>query len=148
SSRSFSRCSSRFSAAASMTPARNRGRCPGVRSAASVRPPRASSAAAALLVLACAWMCAICPASAFAAADIRVAIAEGVASVDVGGGPMVVADLKGHPLTDQAPTWLRLKSSGGGVDAQGRRASGVRLTAVDGGTLRVGARDYPGALEI
>jgi stage II sporulation protein D len=132
-----------------VAPAHDRHRAPGVGPAAIVKSPRVSSAAAvALLVLTCAWRCAIFPAAALAADDIRVAIAEGVASVDVGGGPMVVADLRGRLLTDQTPTWLRLKSAGGGVDAQGRRVGGVRLTAVDGGTLRVGTREYPGALEI
>ena len=132
-----------------MTLARSRARSTGAGPGALVKPPRASSRVAfALPFLACAWLSAISAVPALAADDIRVAIAEGVASVDVGGGPMLVADLKGRPLTDQSPTWLRLKSAGGSVDAQGRRASGVRLTAADGGTLRVGTREYSGALEI
>jgi len=132
-----------------MTLARSRARSTGAGPGALVKLPRASSRVAfALPFLACAWLSAISAVPALAADDIRVAIAEGVASVDVGGGPMLVADLKGRPLTDQSPTWLRLKSAGGSVDAQGRRASGVRLTAADGGTLRVGTREYSGALEI
>ena len=87
-------------------------------------------------------------APALAADDIRVAIAEGVSSVDVGGGPMVVADLTGRPLTDHTPTWLRVKLVDGKVEVQDRRAAGVRLIPADGGALRVGTREYPGALEI
>jgi stage II sporulation protein D len=88
------------------------------------------------------------PVSAVAADNIRVAIAEGVPSVDVGGGPMIVADLTGRPLTDRTPTWLRVKLADGRVEAQDRRAAGVRLIPVDGGALRIGTHEYPGVLEI
>jgi stage II sporulation protein D len=114
-----------------------------------VRVARGSSGAIGpLLLLVQALLGTGGPAPAFAAADIRVAIAEGAPSVDVGGGPMVVADLTGRPLTDQTPTWLRVKLADGGVEVKDRRAAGVRLIPVDGGALRVGTREYPGALEI
>jgi stage II sporulation protein D len=102
--------------------------------------------AATLLALALLGAGVLAP--ALAADDIRVAIAEGVPSVDVGAGPMVVADLTGRPLTDQMPTWLRVKLADGGVEVKGRRAAGVRLIPMDGGALRVGSREYLGALEI
>ena len=76
------------------------------------------------------------------------AVLEGVRTVEVGGGPMIVADLGGGLLHSEAPTWLRATARGGAIEVQGRSARGVRLTPERGGFLRVNKREYPGALEI
>jgi stage II sporulation protein D len=108
--------------------------------------PRLIRRAGALLALALLpWA-----AAAAAADDIRVAIAEGLRTVEVGGGPMMVSDLAGRAVVEDSPTWLRatwtsraLEVSGGG-----RRVDGLRLVPGDAGFLRLNGREYPGALEI
>ncbi len=104
-----------------------------------------------LAVLALGW-----GAPARAADEIRVAIFEEARTVEVGGGPMVISDLAGRLLMDDTPTWLRVVPQSGGVEVRYQRAApvriqhgaGVRLTRVDGGSLRVNGREYPGAIEV
>ena len=86
--------------------------------------------------------------TAHAAGEIRVAILEGVRSVDVGGGPMLVADRDGQRLVAQTPTWLRIAQRNGELEVQGRRATAVRLLPLGHGFLRIGTREYPGAVEV
>ncbi len=87
---------------------------------------------------------------ALAAGDIRVAIADGLRTVEVGGGPMMISDLSGRAVVNDSPTWLRATLKGGGLEVSGggRRADGLRLAPGDTGFLRVNGREYPGALEI
>jgi stage II sporulation protein D len=86
--------------------------------------------------------------AAFASGDIRVAIAEGLRTVEVGGGPMMVSDLAGRVVVDESPTWLRASLKNGTIETGGRRVDGLRLAPADAGFLRVNNREYPGALEI
>ncbi len=88
------------------------------------------------------------PVRVLAADEIRVAIAEGTQTVEVGGGPMGINDLAGQPLVDETPSWLRVVQRNGGVEVQGRRVAGVRLVPAAGGALRVNTREYAGAIEI
>jgi len=105
----------------------------------------------AVLVLTLGWAPA-----ARAAGTIRVAVVEGARTVEVGGGPMVVSDAAGRPLTDDTPTWLRVIPQSGGVEVRSQgaggvqiqRAASVRLTPIPGGGLRLNGRDYPGVLEV
>ena len=85
-----------------------------------------------------------------AAADIRVAIAEGLHTVEVGGGPMMVSDLTGRAVVEDSPTWLRVTWKNGALEVSGggRRVDGLRLAPGDTGFLRLNGREYPGALEI
>jgi stage II sporulation protein D len=91
-----------------------------------------------------------------AADEIRVAIIEETRAVEVGGGPMVIRDLGGRPLTVDTPTWLRALPVRGGVEVRRRqtgevsvlRATGVRLSSADGGGLRMNGRVYPGTIEL
>lgn len=76
------------------------------------------------------------------------AIAEGVRSVEVGGGPMMVSDLAGRAVVSDSPTWIRVSLKDGGLETGGRRVDGLRLAPADTGALRVSGREYPGALEI
>jgi stage II sporulation protein D len=85
---------------------------------------------------------------ALADADIRVAIAEGLRTIEVGGGPMMVSDLAGRVVVDDSPTWLRATLKNGALETGGRRVDGLRLAPADAGFLRVNNREYPGALEI
>jgi stage II sporulation protein D len=85
-----------------------------------------------------------------AAGDIRVAIAEGLRTVEVGGGPMMVSDLTGRAVVEDSPTWLRATWKNGALEVSGggRRVDGLRLAPGDTGFLRLNGREYPGALEI
>ena len=93
---------------------------------------------------------------ASAADQIRVGIIEGARTVEVGGGPMVVRDLTGRQLTDDTPTWLRTVPRDGGVEIRRHGGAGVRveyasrvrLTPVNGESLRLNGRDYPGTIEL
>ena len=85
---------------------------------------------------------------ALAAGDIRVAIADGLKTVEVGGGPMMVSDLTGRSVVNDSPTWLRATLRNGVIEVAGRRVDGLRLAPADVGFLRVNNREYPGALEI
>ncbi len=104
-----------------------------------------------LALLALGWV-----GSARAADEIRVAIAEDARTIEVGGGPMVISDPAGRPLTDDTPTWLRVVPQNGGVEVRSRGAAGVeiehapsvRLSLVNGGGLRVNGREYAGTLEV
>ncbi len=79
------------------------------------------------------------------------AVLDGVASVEVGSGPLDVRDGEGRSLLAEPPTWLRLAERPGGVEV---RAHGIvvsralRVVSASGGTVRVNDRDYPGAVEV
>jgi stage II sporulation protein D len=79
-----------------------------------------------------------------------VAIADGLRTVEVGGGPMMVSDLTGRAVVDDSPTWLRASLRNGTIEVsgRGRTVDGLRLAPADAGFLRVNGREYPGALEI
>ena len=87
---------------------------------------------------------------ALAAGDIRVAIADGLRTVEVGGGPMMVSDLAGRAVVADSPTWLRATVKNGALEISGggRRVDGLRLASGDTGFLRVNGREYAGALEL
>jgi stage II sporulation protein D len=87
-------------------------------------------------------------APALGADDIRVAIVDGLRTVEVGGGPMMVSDLNGRAVVADSPTWLRASLKDGSVEVSGRRVNGLRLAPADTGFLRLNGREYPGALEI
>lgn len=69
---------------------------------------------------------------------------------------MVVRDASGRQLTDDTPTWLRAVPQNGGVEIRRQGAAGVRieyasrvrLTPVNGESLRLNGRDYPGTIEL
>jgi stage II sporulation protein D len=107
-----------------------------------MRAPRALLVPALLLSL------LLSAGSALAAGDIRVAIADGLKTVEVGGGPMMVSDLTGRSVVNDSPTWLRATLKNGVIEVAGRRVDGLRLAPADVGFLRVNNREYPGALEI
>ncbi len=83
-----------------------------------------------------------------AAGDIRVAIADGLKTVEVGGGPMMVSDLAGRSVVNDSPTWLRATLKNGAIEVAGRQVEGLRLAPADVGSLRTNNREYPGVLEI
>lgn len=84
---------------------------------------------------------------------IRVAIADGVPSVELGGGALALHDLAGRPLTATAPTWIRLVARGGtlevrGLGREGLRVDALRATSARRSVVRVGGVDYPGVVEV
>jgi stage II sporulation protein D len=92
-------------------------------------------------------------APALAQGTIRVGLGEGLRTLEVGGGPLAVQDLAGRPLLRETPSWLRVAPVNGSVEVRGaairgRRANGFRLVPVDGRSLRVAGRHYPGVVEI
>ena len=93
------------------------------------------------------------PVPAWAGGDMRVALAEGARVVELGGGPLVLRDLVGRPLTRLSPSWIRVVERGDGIEIRGLgrnvlRLDALRVTAVHGGAVRVNALDYAGAVEI
>ena len=96
------------------------------------------------------------PSMARASDEIRVAIAEGARAIEVGGGPMALTGPGGRALADDTPTWVRAAPAAGGVELRTQRAGkvrvirapSVRLIPVDGDSLRVNSRAYPGAVLI
>jgi stage II sporulation protein D len=90
-------------------------------------------------------------APAIAGETVRVAVLEGAASVEVGGGPLVLGTVEGRSLVARAPTWLRLRARPGGIEVRGAHAPlvpAIRVVSAQGGAVRVNARDYPGAVEV
>jgi stage II sporulation protein D len=110
-----------------------------------MRPRPIRRAGALLALVALLWA-----GPAAAAGDIRVAIAEGLRTVEVGGGPMMVSDLVGRAVVEDSPTWLRATWTSVAIEVSGggRRVDGLRVAPGDTGFLRLNGREYPGALEI
>jgi stage II sporulation protein D (peptidoglycan lytic transglycosylase) len=77
-----------------------------------------------------------------------VAVADGLRTVEVGGGPMMVSDLAGRAVVPDSPTWIRVSLKNGGLETAGRPVDGLRLAPADTGALRLNGREYSGALEI
>jgi stage II sporulation protein D len=90
---------------------------------------------------------------AWATGEIRVALAEGARTVELGGGALVLQDLEGRRLSRVSSTWLRVVAHGSGVEVRGlgrgaARLTGVRVTAGGGAAVRVGNFAYPGTVEV
>lgn len=108
------------------------------------------------MILALAWFAVTIFAAGPALAagdDIRVALADGVHSIELGGGPLALHDLAGRPLTGATPTWIRVVERGAGLEVrgvgrQGLRADALRVVAARKGAVRVGGSDYPGVVEL
>ena len=118
----------------------------------ALRPPLRRRAPAALTVVLAAFASlALGLADARAAGEIRVAVLERVATVELGGTPLDVRDLADRPLVAPAPTWFRVVARPEGVEARGVRIpvqEGLRVRSATGGAVRVNTRDYPGLVEI
>jgi stage II sporulation protein D len=79
---------------------------------------------------------------------IRVAVADGLRSVEVAGGAVRVTDAEGQPLLPTRPGSVRVALRGATLEVEGRRAAAARLVGAGAGGLRLGGREYPGALEV
>src|SRR5262249_2385445 len=117
------------------------------RTTLSARGPRVSLTRV-LLLLALTALASAFAGHALAADEIRVAIAEGLKSLEVGGGPMLLSHLAGQPLMEETPTWLRAVAREGAIELLGKRVAGVRLVPAGRTLFRFNNREYPGALEI
>ena len=112
---------------------------------------RGAAARAGLVALALLGLLALRAGPALAAGEIRVAVIEGAAVVEVGGGPLEVRDAAGRAVLAGTPTWLRLVAGRGGVEVRGVRLPvlpGFLIASATGGAVRVNTRDYPGVIEI
>ncbi|MBI2553539.1 MAG: SpoIID/LytB domain-containing protein [Candidatus Rokubacteria bacterium] len=88
------------------------------------------------------------PAPASASGMIRVAVADGLKSVEVGGDAVLVTDLDGQPLLTKRVPSVRVALRNGGLEVEGRRVAGARLSPSATGTLRLNGREYPGWFEV
>jgi len=79
---------------------------------------------------------------------IRVAVADGQRSVEVGGGAILVTDLTGQPVLQGRPPSVRVALRNGGLDLEGLRVTAARLQPSGSGTLRFNGREYPGSLDV
>ena len=60
------------------------------------------------------------------------AILDGVRTVEISGGPMMVGDTAGRPFAGEAPAWIRATLRQGQIEVLGRSASAVRLVPMIG----------------
>ena len=122
----------------------------GARATVSIRRAHAGPALLALAVAVGSTVGAAGPASALP--PIRIALADGLRHVEIGARePVTVLDPAGGSLYSlSGPRILRVVPSGTGLDVVGARRSDLRALRFEarGGSLRVGVRDYIGALEV
>src|SRR5215472_10523883 len=108
----------------------------------TLAPPLALRATLALLVV-------VLPTSVVAAPDdIRVALAEGVATVEIGGGPMLVQDLIGRALAEEPVAFVRVLRRDAAIEWRGQRLAGLRVVPAGGGPLRFQQRLYLGVIDV
>lgn len=93
-------------------------------------------------------LASLLPAPALAGGLIRVAVADGVRSVEISGGPIRVTDLSDVALLENTPSRLRLALRNGGIALDGRPLPAVRLRPEGDRGLRLNGREYPGTLEV
>jgi stage II sporulation protein D len=116
-------------------------------------PIRRTAAAPAVLALGVALGCLVGMAGpAGALPPVRISLADGLRHVEIGAAEAVtVLDPAGGPLfTLAGPRTLRVVPSGTGLDVVGARRMDLRALRfeVRSGPLRVGVREYVGALEV
>ena len=104
--------------------------------------PRALLPALALLVVVALHV------PAHAAGDIRVGLSQGLATVEIGGGPMLVQDLNGRALATEPVSFFRALRRESIVEWRGQRVAGLRVVPAGGGALRFQQRVYPGAIDV
>ena len=75
-------------------------------------------------------------------------LGEGLAAVEIGGGPMLVQDLGGRPLSGDPVAFFRALRRDAAVEWRSQRVSGLRIVPAGGGPLRFQQRLYPGVIDI
>src|SRR5215470_9601811 len=85
---------------------------------------------------------------AHASGEIRVGLGEGLASVEIGGGPMLVQDLSGRLLSGDPVAFFRALRRDAAVEWRSQRVSGLRIVSASGGPLRFQQRLYPGLIDV
>lgn len=85
---------------------------------------------------------------AHASGEIRVGLGEGLAAVEIGGGPMLVQDLSGRPLSGDPVSFFRALRRDSAVEWRGLRVAGLRVVSAGGGPLRFQQRLYPGVIDV
>jgi stage II sporulation protein D (peptidoglycan lytic transglycosylase) len=61
---------------------------------------------------------------------------------------MLVQDLNGRPLAEDAVTWLRALHRAGSVEWRGQRVAGLRVVPAGATPLRFQQRTYPGSIDV
>jgi stage II sporulation protein D (peptidoglycan lytic transglycosylase) len=77
-----------------------------------------------------------------------VGLGEGLATVELGGGPMVLQDLSGRSIAEEPVTWLRVLRRDGAVEWRGQLMTGIRIIPAGASPLRFQQRPYPGIIEV
>jgi stage II sporulation protein D (peptidoglycan lytic transglycosylase) len=80
--------------------------------------------------------------------EIRVGLGEGLATVELGGAPMLVQDLDGRALAEDPVTWLRVLRRDAAVEWRGQRLPGIRVVPAGATPLRFQQRPYPGIIDV
>src|SRR5215467_4241860 len=89
------------------------------------------------------------PSAVGAGADeIRIGLADGVATVEIGGGPMVVQDLNGRALAEEPVAFVRVLRRDAAIEWRGYRLAGMRVVPAGSGPLRFQQRPYPGVIDV
>src|SRR4030095_4620104 len=73
------------------------------------------------------------PVPAHAAGDIRVGLSEGLATVEIGGGPILVQDLNGRALATEPVSFFRALRRESILEWRGQRVAGPLVLAAGGG---------------
>jgi stage II sporulation protein D len=77
-----------------------------------------------------------------------VGLGEGLATVEIGGGPMLVQDLNGRALAEEPVAFFRALRRDSIVEWRGERLAGIRVVPAGSGSLRFQQRLYPGAIDV
>ena len=75
-------------------------------------------------------------------------LGEGLATVELSGGPMLLQDLDGRAIAEDPVTWLRVLRRDGAVEWRGQRLAGIRVAPAGAAPLRFQQRPYPGIIDV
>ena len=75
-------------------------------------------------------------------------LGEGLATVEIGGGPMLVQDLNGRALAEDPVAFVRALRRDSIVEWRGERVAGIRVVPAGSGPLRFQQRFYPGVIDV
>src|SRR5215831_13937642 len=112
------------------------------------RLPRLVPHPLALLATLTLFLTVASPAVGAGADDIRIGLAEGVATVEIGGGPMLVQDLNGRALAEEPVAFVRVLRRDAAIEWRGYRLAGMRVVPAGSGPLRFQQRPYPGVIDV
>jgi stage II sporulation protein D len=77
-----------------------------------------------------------------------VGLGEGLATVEIGGGPMLVQDLNGRALAEEPVAFFRALRREAIVEWRSQRVAGIRVIPAGSAPLRFQQRLYPGVIDV